>query len=119
MDCRLIWRVRDWSGAGGVRASLPRRQGPQRPAVSRSVALFLGSQHHLAGVAEALRQMEQCVEAALTVEQGRRLAMLFGHLTSFRLVGASGADVRFAVVPCPRFDGGSGSTMTRTFWLNH
>jgi hypothetical protein len=47
-------------GAGGISrfTATSWRQGSQRPAVSRSNALFLGPQHLLAGLAGAVRQME-------------------------------------------------------------
>ena len=40
-----------FAGVCGL-ALAPRRQGPGRPEVSRSAALFCGSQHHLASVPE-------------------------------------------------------------------
>lgn len=94
-------------GTGGVPsvAATAGRQRWQRSAVSGSAALFLGSQHHLAGAAEALRQMEQCVEEVQPVEQGRSLRVVFRPFGLVQLVGASGADVRFGGGSCPRFGG--------------
>ena len=91
-------------GVPGVTATAG-RQGPQRSAVSGSAALFLGSQHHLAGTAEALRQMEQCVEEVQPIEQGRGVRDVFRPSGLVQLVGALGADVRFDGGSGPRFGG--------------
>ena len=103
--------VHDDDGAGLATGGVPSvaatagRQRWQRSAVSGSAALFLGSQHHPAGAAEALRQMEQCVEEVQPVEQGRGLRDVFRPLGLVQLVGASGADVQFDGGSCPRFGG--------------
>jgi transposase len=74
MESRLIWRpgyvdederrrfCEFCDGVPGVFAA-QRRQGPGRPAVSRSAALFFGSQHYMAGLAGALWPLEQRLEA--------------------------------------------------------
>ena len=47
-----------------------RRQGPRRPEVSRSPALFRGSQHHVAGSSGKVRALEQRLETILAIELG-------------------------------------------------
>ncbi len=83
-------------GAGGVPGltAAPWRQGARRPAVSGSDALFLGSQHLLAGAAGAVWQMEQCMETLRPVEQGWRVRDLLRPSGFAVILGASGPDVR-------------------------
>ncbi|WP_261516788.1 transposase [Chelativorans petroleitrophicus] len=83
-------------GAGGVPGltAVPWRQGSRRPAVSGSDALFLGSQHHLAGAAGAVRQMEQRMETLRPVEQGRRVRDLLRPSGFAVILGASGPDIQ-------------------------
>lgn len=82
----------DWQAAVAVfRASLPRRG-----AKGRNDRLFLEAlHHHLASAAEALRQMEQRVEAVRSVEQGSRLRDVLRPSGLVQLIGTSGADVGF------------------------
>jgi transposase len=112
MDCRLILEVGDvheddgnglGGGAGGVPrgAATARGQGSGRPVVRGGSALFLGPQHHLAGAAGALRQMEQRVEALRPAEQGGRVRNLLRPHRLALILGAFGADVRLHRGPRP------------------
>src|ERR1700676_3334805 len=66
-------RLGDCGGGLSGGALAPRGQGPGRPQVSASAALFRGSQHHLAGLAGGIWQLEQRVEAVLAAEPAGRL----------------------------------------------
>lgn len=79
----------DWVKALEVfQASLPRpaAKGRDDRLFLEGPSSFLGSQHHLAGTAGALRLVEQCVEALRPAEQGRRVRDLFDH---FALLSSS------------------------------
>jgi transposase len=71
-----------------------RRQGPRRPEVSRSPALFRGSQHHVAGSSGKVRALEQRLETVLAIEPGRDIRGLFRCAGGHEWHGASRADVR-------------------------
>ena len=71
------------------------RQGPQRPAVSGSAALFLGSQYHLAGFAQTIWQLEQRLETILALKPVRRFRSVFRDIGFLERNGGFGANVRF------------------------
>src|SRR6478672_2477928 len=48
-------------------AVAPRRLGPGRSEVSRGLALFRGSQHHVAGSSGEIRTLEQRLETVLAI----------------------------------------------------
>ena len=75
-------------------AHAARRQGPRRPEVSRSPALFRGSQHHVAGSSGKVRALEQRLETVLAIEPGRDIRGLFRCAGGHEWHGASRADVR-------------------------
>jgi hypothetical protein len=52
-------------------AVAPRRQGPGRSEVSRGLALFRGSQHHVAGSSGEIRTLEQRLETVLAIKPNR------------------------------------------------
>lgn len=83
--------------ACGVRggALAARRQGAERPQVPRSGALFLRAQHHLAGAAGRIRQLEQRVETVLAIEPGGRVRSHVRSAGKLERDRASGPDVRF------------------------
>lgn len=83
-------------GAYGVSRlpAAPWRQGSGRSALSRGAALFLGPQHLVAGVAGAVRQVEQRVETVRPLEQGGCVRDVFRPPCIAVAVGAAGADVR-------------------------
>ena len=57
-------------------AVAPRRQGPGRSEVSRGLALFRGSQHHVAGSSGEIRTLEQRLETVLAIKPNRDFARL-------------------------------------------
>lgn len=71
-----------------------RRQGPRRPEVTRSPALFRGSQHPVAGSSGKVRALEQRLETVLAIEPGRDIRGLFRCAGGHEWHGASRADVR-------------------------
>ena len=87
----------DWTIVLIIRgiALTPRRQGTERPEVSRSPAVFRGSRHHLAGSAEKVWALEQCLEAVLALEPIWNFRSFLRCAGGNEPDGASGADVRF------------------------
>ena len=83
-----------------------RREGPRRPAVSGSVALFRGSQRDMAGVAGAVRQLEQHLETVLAPEPIGRLRDVFRDVGILEQIGPSRANVRFHRGSRPCLGGG-------------
>jgi hypothetical protein len=71
------------------------RQGAGRPNVSRSPALFRGSQHHLACASGPIRALEQRVEAVLAIEPDRYIRSLLRCARGDERDRASRSDVRF------------------------
>ena len=59
------------------------------------LALFRGSQHHVAGSSGEIRALEQRVEAVLAIEPNRDFRSLLRCAGGDERDGASGADVRF------------------------
>jgi len=93
------------AGIRGI-AVAARRQGPERPEVSRSPALFCGSQYHLAGSSGEIRALEQRVEAVLAAEPIRHLRSVLRCPGGDERDGASGTDVRFYRGARPCLGGG-------------
>src|SRR3974390_3410195 len=83
-----------FEGIRGI-ALAPWRQGPGRPEVSRSPAVFRGSQHHLAGSAGKVWALEQRLEAVLALEPVRNFRSFLRCVGGIERDGGSGADVRF------------------------
>jgi hypothetical protein len=75
-------------------AVAPRRQGPGRSEVSRGLALFRGSQHHVAGSSGEIRTLEQRLETVLAIKPNRDFRSLLRCAGGDERDGASGADVR-------------------------
>jgi hypothetical protein len=59
-----------------------RRQGPRRPEVSRSPALFRVSQHHVAGSSGKVRALEQRLETVLAIEPAGTFEAFFDALAA-------------------------------------
>jgi transposase len=76
--CRLV------GGAGGVPrlVAAPGRQGPKRPAVPRSAALFLGSQHHVADAAERFGKWNSVWKRFDRLSKAGVFETFFDHLAS-------------------------------------
>ena len=83
-----------------------RRQGPRRPQISRSPALFHGPQRHLARFPARVRQLEQRVEALLAVEQVRRLRSVLRGTRRDERDSAACSNVQFDRGARPCFGGG-------------
>src|SRR5271169_613310 len=83
-----------------------RRQGTERPEVSRSSAVFRGSQHHLAGSPGKVWALEQRLEAVLALEPVRNFRGFLRCAGGNERNGASGADVRFHRSARPCLGGG-------------
>ena len=83
--------------AGGIPVlpSAAGREGEGRPAVSGGAALFHGSQHHLAGIAGAVRTLEHGMAALSPPEPVGGVRGFFRHPGGFEQHGAPGPDVRF------------------------
>jgi transposase len=88
---------------GGVLAA--RRQGPRRPSLPGSAALLHGSQHHLAGSAGPVREVELGLEAVLALEPGWRVRGVLRNAGHDQRVCPPRADVRFHHRARPRLGG--------------
>jgi len=84
-------------GFEGIRsiALAPWRQGAGRSEVSRSPAVFRGSQHHLAGSPGKVWALEQRLEAVLALEPVRDFRSFLRCAGGIERDGSSCADVRF------------------------
>ena len=92
------------------------RQGAGRPKISRSPALFRGSQHHLACAPGPIRALEQRVEAVLAIEPDRYIRSLLRCARGDERDRASRSDVRFhrSTRPCLGGGGKGGKTIRRS-----
>ena len=102
-DADTVERGGMGTGAAGLPglSLAPRRQGAGRPQVSGSGALFLGAQHHLAGAAGGVRQLEQRLEALLAAEPGRGVRSHDGHARRHERDRPHRPNVRFHGGPRP------------------
>jgi transposase len=94
-----------FEGIRGI-ALAPWRQGPRRPEVSRSLAVFRGSQHHLAGSPGNVWALEQRLEAVLALEPVRNFRSFLRCAGGIERDGPSCADVRFHRRTRPCLGGG-------------